>query len=798
MTGKRSGWTSLLRWGFVFVLLLLVGVPAMGFLLLRGSLPPLEGDRAVAGLEASITVTRDARGVVAVQASSDADGFFGLGFAHGQDRFFQMDLVRRLMAGTLAELVGEAALDSDFRMRSYGYAGAAALHLAALPAHHHAVLTAYVAGVNAGLGSLRRPSPEYLLLRTRPAPWTELDALLTYLYFYDGLSTHYRDEFHLRELDRILPAEVVAILTPEVSRFDRPVPGLEGGDLTGGYRPLPIPGPDIWNLREEVSGHADDPAELRAQGAAAQRIYGDPPGGSNAWVVSDPEGPALVASDPHLAHQVPGIWYRAEIHTPEAVLRGATLPGVPGFFVGMTDALAWGPTAAVVDQTDLVLVTIDPTDASRYRTPDGAEPFIEITETFQVLRGEPRSQTRRVTRWGPIIRTTHDGIPVAFRSPAFDPGGLTLQHLELARATTVHDGLAVVRAMGGPGLAVVLGDRGGRGGWAVSGVLPAREGISGRRPVDPLVEGEGWNGSRPESDRPISLDSLGGYLFAANHRFTHLDQSASLSGMWMSPTRAFRVDELLRAERSLDEAHHQRLQLDLVSVKHLAVRDLVLGLLAPEVRAEDPALERLHALASSWDGTADPASPHFTAMEASWRAVRQAALAPLIGPVAQAVPGFRYGWPLAHEGALRILEERPQHLLPADWDSWDDYLVDALRQIPETRLEQPWGDRNRAAIRHPLAQAVPALGRFLNMPRDPLPGWSGVVRAQGPTYGQSLRFVGRPGRPEAARLDLPGGQSGHPLSRWYGADHADWVEGRGAPLQAGVPIHTLHLRPVAR
>jgi penicillin amidase len=222
----------------------------------------------------------------------------------------------------------------------------------------------------------------------------------------------------------------------------------------------------------------------------------------------------------------------------------------------------------------------------------------------------------------------------------------------------------------------------------------------------------------------------------------------------------------------------------------------VLDLLSPEVMAEDAGLARLHDLASSWDGTANPSSPHFTAMEAAWRAVRQAALAPLIGPVAQAVPGFRYGWPLAHEGALRILEERPLHLLPPDWDTWEDYLVDALRQIPETRLEEPWGVRNRAAIRHPLAQAVPALGRFLNMPEDPLPGWSGVVRAQGPTYGQSLRFVGRPGRPEAALLDLPGGQSGHLLSRWYGADHKDWVEGRGAPLQAGPPIHTLHLRPV--
>jgi penicillin G amidase len=586
---------------------LLGAVFAGGYAVIHGSLPPLDGERFVEGLEAPITLARDDRGRAMITAEHEADGFFGLGFAHGQDRFFQMDLVRRLMGGRLAELVGELAAESDERMRRYGYRDAALLHLEGLPEAHREILTAYVAGVNAGLGSLRRSPFEYLLLRVSPAPWTDADVLLTYLYFYDGLSTHYRDEFHLRELDRLLPPEVSAFLTPEMSRFDRPVPGLEAGDPTGGYRPLPIPGPEVWDLRGSPAGQ--DPS-LRALGANAQRIYGDPPGGSNAWVVSDPAGgAALVASDPHLAHQVPGIWYRAEMTTPTATLRGATLPGVPGFFVGMTDALAWGPTAAVVDQTDLILVTVDPTDPTRYLTPEGAEPFVVIEETIEVRGGEPRTLTRQSTRWGPVIRTTHDGIPVALQSPAHAPGGLTLQHLELGSAQSVHDGLRVARSMGGPGLAVVFGDREGRAAWAVSGVLPAREGISGRRPVDPLLEGGSWNGQRPESDRPFALDSLGGFLFAANHRFSHVDQSASLSGMWMSPTRASRVHALLSAQWSLDEAHHQRLQLDLVSVKHLAVRDLVLELLRDGGAAADgdvdgdvalgadPALARLADLA---------------------------------------------------------------------------------------------------------------------------------------------------------------------------------------------------------
>lgn len=783
--------------GSLATLSLVLGVVLLGGLLwVRGSLPPLDAERVVEGLEAPITLARDARGVAIVRAEGQADGYFGLGFAHAQDRFFQMDLVRRLMAGTLAELVGGAAADSDERMRRYGYGAAALLHLENLPPEHRAVLRGYVDGVNEGLRSLRRAPPEYLLLRAPPAPWTEADALLVYLYFYDGLSTHYRDEFHLAALDAHLPPEIAALLTPETSRFDRPVPGLEGGDPTGGYVPLAIPGPDVWDVRGFQAGEEQ---RLREEGSRVQRIYGDPPGGSNAWVVSSPDGEAaLVASDPHLAHQVPGIWYRAELHTAASTLRGATLPGVPGFFVGMTDALAWGPTAAVVDQTDLVFVTVDPSDGSRYLTPELPESFVAIEETIHIKGQEARIITRQVTRWGPVIRTTHDGIPVAFQSPAHARGGLTLRHLELADARSVHDALEVVRGMGGPGLAVVLGDRDGRGAWAVAGVLPDRDGLTGRRPVDPLTAPMAWNGARPEMDRPVVLDSLGGFLFAANHRFSHLDTSASLSGMWMSPTRAMRVHTLLSERRSLNERHHQSLQLDLVSVKHLAVRDRVLSVLDASYAEGDAHLARLRALVADWDGTADPDSPHFTAIEASWRAVRQAALSPLLGVVAREVPGFRYTWPLAHEAALRILEEQPLHFLPADWESWDAYLVDALRSIPNARLEEPWGERNRAAIRHPLAQALPPLARFLNLPADPLPGWSGVVRAQGPSYGQSLRFVGRPGSPESALLDLPGGQSGHPLSRWFASDHDDWLYGRGAPLQAGAAIHTLHLEPGLR
>ena len=829
---RRFGFGLLGLFGTLVVLAF--GILFVGILLIRGSLPPLDGTRTVAGLGAPVILERDSLGVAVIRASGWNDGHLGVGFAHGQDRFFQMDLVRRLMGGELAELVGPGALDSDREMRAYAYREAAGRHLAVLSPEQRATLDAYVAGVNAGRSSLGRRPPEYLVLRSQPAPWEAEDSILTFLYFFHALSTHYREELRLRDLHAHLPAEMARFLTPETSRFDRVVPGMggvdevegmeaePGSDPTGGYRPLPIPSPQVFDLRLRDDALPD--------GRRALRIYGDLPGGSNAWVVgSIGQGGALVAGDPHLPLQVPGTWYRAEVHGPEGVARGATLPGLPGFFAGMTDHLAWSPTAAMVDQTDLVELELHPADPGQYRTPEGWAPFRVVRDTIRVRSGEPEEVERRSTRWGPVVRTGSDGTLLALRSPAHDAGGITLEHLQVTRARTVNGAVEVARRMRGPGLGLIFGDAEGRAAWVVSGVLPAREGHDGRLPVAAGAGEASWTGSRPESDRPVVIDSVGGHLFTANQRFASLERSRTFSAQWMPATRALRVDELLSegGGSELNELAHYAHQLDTRSLEHEVVRGLLLELLAAEADTagagsdegstvgsaggsaggsaptRDPGLAALRAQAEAWNGLADADLPHFRTMEAAGRALRGAALGPILGIVLAEVPDFLYGWHLAHEPAFRILEERPPHLLPPGEESWESYLRRALRRMVEELdgglgddgFSTPWGSVNRVRIAHPFSAFQPALARFLDMPRDPMPGWLGAIRAQAPRYGQSLRFVGRPGHPERAILDLPGGQSGHPVSPWYAAGHLAWVEAGATPLAAGPPEHRLTLEP---
>jgi penicillin G amidase len=187
---RRFGFVLLALFGTLVVLAF--GILISGVLLIRGSLPLLEGSRTVEALASPVALERDSLGVAVIRSVGWHDGLLGVGFAHGQDRFFQMDLVRRLMTGELAQLVGAEALASDRQMSAYGYRDAAAFHLRSLPPHHRTAVDAYVAGVNAGLRALGSRPPEYVLLRSRPAPWSAEDAILTYLYFYHVLSTHYR------------------------------------------------------------------------------------------------------------------------------------------------------------------------------------------------------------------------------------------------------------------------------------------------------------------------------------------------------------------------------------------------------------------------------------------------------------------------------------------------------------------------------------------------------------------------------------------------------------------------------
>ena len=154
------------------------------------------------------------------------------------------------------------------------------------------------------------------------------------------------------------------------------------------------------------------------------------------------------------------------------------------------------------------------------------------------------------------------------------------------------------------------------------------------------------------------------------------------------------------------------------------------------------------------------------------------------------------------EGPLwAVLEEQPMHLLPPEYDSWQDLMLQAVDRKLEYFANnfdgglalRNWGERNTATIRHPLSRALPILSRWLDMPREPLSGDSNLPKAQGPGWGASERFAVSPGNEANGYLHMPTGQSGHPLSQFYRAGHEYWVQGRPMDFLPGATQHVLIL-----
>lgn len=804
--GRTGGKRRFVRVLLIAAVVLVLALAAGGVWLqqrLRASLPMLTGEVAVAGLDSPVEIARDALGVPAVRGAGRNDVALATGFLHAQERFFQMDLVRRRAAGELAELFGPAVLPVDRELRRYRFRALAGELLAASPAADRELLAAYTTGVNAGLSALAAPPPEYLLLRLEPQPWRDEDSLLTILgMFYLLQGDLVQMERWQGLMHEALPPELVAFLLPPGDEWDAPMLG----------EPLavpPIPGPEVIDLRRAPPRAAAlAPAAGAAEPAAAVA-------GSNAWALAGDAtagGGALVANDMHLPLSVPGTWYRASLLWPAAGggehrVTGATLPGVPLMVVGSNGHLAWGFANGQVDVIDLVVIEPSPGDAGSYLTPDGPLPFELHREVLRVKGGADESLEVPWTIWGPVIEAP-GGRRLAVRWVVYEPGAVGLGSRGLETAQDVDAGVEAATASGLPAQNVVLADAGGRVAWTMAGRLPQRFGHDGSRPLSWAAGDRGWQGLLPAAETPRLVDPEGGRVWAANNRPLGGEELAKLGdGGFVPGTRAGRIRDLLAVADQATPGDMLAIQLDDSAFFHQRWRRLLLTVLDAEAVAAEPRRGAFREqLESSWSGHADVGSVGYRLVRGARRFLSDAVFAPLTAPCNELDPDFRYGTAfLRQEGPLwALVSERPPHLLAADYADWQEQILagvdDVLEFFGQAGLgpldELTWGRYNLIAVRHPLSTAVPALGRWLDMPTAQQPGDINMPRVMTPpAFGASQRMSVSPGHEEEGLFHMPGGQSGHPLSPHYSDGHAAWVAGEAMPFLPGPPVAEMRLVP---
>lgn len=798
----------------------------------RRAIPSWSGTVTLPELDGPVELLRDQWGVPAVFASTSADAYRVQGWLHATDRTFQLDLMRRLGLGRLAELVGEPGVASDRLMRTLDCPGSVQAEWEQLDDESRATLEAYAHGVNVGFARARRRLPvEYRLLGAAPEAWRPQDCLALGRVLALGLCGNWESELARGELASLVGTDVLD--------------ALEAGDH---HRAWP------------AQIHPDVLGELVAAARDATS-FGGPGGiGSNNWVIGPRRtrsGGALLANDPHLDLQMPSVWYEQRLSGGDLDVRGFTFPGVPGVVLGHNGRIAWGFTNSSIDVQDCYLEELDEAGA-RYRDVGGEWRDLETREeVVRVKGGEEVRFTVRSTRRGPIITdsvtSTKLTDPVSLRWDSLRPGQTARTIRQLNRATDWDEFRAACRGWLAPAQNVVYADRHGNIGFQHMGEVPIRaagnDGSVPRRGDDPAGE---WTGTIPWEEQPHAFNPPSSRIVTANDRLVGDDFPYFMSREWMNGYRGERIRELIDTIEDHAVGDQVRIQTDVHSLPGMRMRGL-LERLRPEPATEAGADVLRHLL--EWDGELRANDDH----AAAWRLLQRALQDEAFGFLGELLPRFlgysRTGingfWSMFGRSTPRLLdsiEHDDRTILEAgarvaqrhsdgeegaptplagwaahqDWRAllaaaldraggwWggdaDDEERDGPRSLQRTapglagRAASSLGDRveerlmrrrryHRLRLQHPLG-IVPGLARVANrgpfaVPGDPDTVWqSSQFNNPNNEYsmvGPSHRHVVDMADVDRSVAVLCGGQSGHPASPHYADQVALWRRGEVRP-----------------
>jgi penicillin G amidase len=785
-------------------LVLLVGLTAGGtWLFARSSLPKVSGSTTVAGLGAPLEIVRDRSGVPHIFAQSRNDAYFGLGYAHAQDRLWQMELSRRTAAGRISELVGPPALEVDKLLRTLGLYRLAEIRAQRASPEARAVLAAYAAGVNAYLaGHNGALPPEFLVLRASPEPWQPADSLAWLGVMALDLAANWRSELlRLRLADRLDEAQL--------AQFFAPYPGTSGA----------VPANQAALYRELGRDFALERMIALLPG-------GETMAGSNNWVLAGGRtatGKPLLANDPHLRLGTPSLWYLAHVSWPGQDIVGGTLPGVPSIILGRNRRIAWGFTNTGPDVQDLYIEKLDPKDASRYVTPDGTAPFATRREVIRVRGGGDYELTVRSTRHGPVIsdvmRRAGDAIPtghvlaLAWTALAEDDqtaeAGVIMS--EAQDWPTFRRGLSHLHS---PSQNVVYADVDGNIGFQMNGRVPIRRSdnpVKGIAPVPGWEARFDWDGTIPFEQLPSSFNPAGGALATANHKIVGDDYPFHLTFEWAEPYRIRRIHEMLAAQQRHSLDSFRRMQADIVSPM---AREFLPVLLAA---APDSARGRAaRKLLERWDGSMARDRPEPLLFAAWYRETTRGLYSDELGD------RFEEAW-----------GQRPLFVLPAltgagDWckdktagrpKTCSDVIAEALDrawdELEKRHGSDPsrwrWGAAHAAALKHQPFTRIAGLRELFDL-SAPTGGDAYTVNAGNmdirdpETPFANIHAAGFRAIYDLDDLDRSlfmqsTGQSGNVLSSLYGNLVQPWAEVDYLPMsirrrdaEAGA-IGTLKLTP---
>ena len=754
----------------------------------QSALSTTDGTLKLAGLEHPVTVLRDPWGVPHIYAQNTHDLFFAQGFVTAQDRLFQMELWKRVGQGRLAEVLGSAYLERDINARRLTYRGSLSDDYASYARDAQEILEAFTQGINAEIA--RRTSSggpglplEFQLAGFAPEPWKPEDCLSRMAGFS---MTH-------NAVTELLHAKLVTLLgvnkASALLNLDPPVlldtfPGMDLSALS----------PELLrNMQGSDSSMTLPPDQATA--FALPEEDGSSKWASNNWVVSGKltaSGRPILSNDPHrTVDKSPSLRYIVHLVAPGWDVIGATEPGTPGVQDGHNQRVAWGWTIFGMDQQDLYLEALDPSDSGRYITDKGSQPMVVQKSMFRV-KGKPDVTVElKFTRHGPVLwEDPATRRALALRWVGSEPGTAGyMASLTLDRVQNWKEFEQAVERWKLPTHNIVYADIEGNIGEHSVGMAPIRKNFTGTMPL-PGAGGYEWTGWVPVLALPHQFNPDRGFVVTANQRMTPKDFSYNVGFEWTEPYRADRITEVLSqaatAGHKLTREDMQQLQADVTS---LPARHL-LHLLRSAARKSDDASTRLLL---SWNAVLDRDSPA-AALYELWQAEIENQVTHLLAPEkAWKTLEGRVPLSLILNAVDRPVEET---FGAAPQEARDRLLLDSLTAatVKLKAFEGPdpsnwaWGRLHTVTFHHPLELLANAKPLFDIGPLA-RPGDSYTVNAasysggkfdqvSGPSYREILE-VGN--WDESVVANVPG-ESGQPGSPHYSDLVPLWDQVRYFPM----------------
>ena len=786
--------------------LLVLSVLAAGIIywLASRSLPDYNAEVEVPNLEHPVEIVRDNANVPHIFGPKDEDVFFGLGFAHAQDRLWQMTTMRRTAQGRLSEVFGAQTLDVDKLLRRFDIYALSVASFEVLDQTTQNALRAYSAGVNARLDqinsdALGRGAPEMFIFNAPMAPWRPADSIAIIKLMGLQLSGH---------LDAEVIRAQVSLALPNVERLRDILPDAPGT----GVAALPEYAslfPDVQRFAHSTpyTSHPLSPFKRMAFAGA-----------SNAWAAApsrSASGGTLLANDPHLGFTAPAIWYLARLELQSGGVIGATIPGVPTVLAGRSADLGWGLTSSYMDDQDVYIEELNPANREEYRTPDGFKKFRTRASIITVKDMDPVTLTLRWTDNGPVLPGSHynladitpPGTVAAVNWTVLSQRDTTMQAaMELMHAKTVADGIEAAALFVAPSQNLTLVDKQNIV-MKTIGAAPKRDPLhqsQGRLPTPGWIETNRWQGILPYTYNPGFVAPAGGILGNTNNKMIDRPFPNHISFEWGDTQRVQRWQRLMQGRQVHTRDSFIEAQLDTVSFTARWLLPLIgaeLWFTGEAAPAGTPEALRQRALAllAGWSGDMGEHLPEPLIYTTWLRALQDRLIRDELGLLAAE---FTHVEPLFIERVFRdvegasvwcdVFQSAPEETC-ADMArlALDDALLEITQQYGTALESLRWGDAHQATHDHPVLGDVPVLRYFVNIRQSTSGGDHTLMRGRTKgtdpnpfqnVHGAAYRGVYDFADPDSSVFVTSTGQSGHFLSRHYDDLAQLWRRGEYIPM----------------